>query len=373
MVYNVLGSVKEKVEAQQSAGVDAARRRLIDRPAGEACPDDEDKATARYLLKGKVRARKKTRPYYETAWFQAGGILALLGGVALTLYLVFRPPSADKLYADAERLMKSGNADKIDEARDGPIREYLTRYEARLSKDPKTKQVRQWADDIDARYCEAKLQKHLRHEGRSNSLPPARRHGEAGLQGGRRRGRGRGGSLREKWLRLQQDQSRGWQLTAQRHLRQLDGLAAKENEMLGLLKVIHLDGKERQPEGGEQARQAFLALRHEKFGDLDRAERGFKTLKKQNAEEPDRRFWFLFASRKLKSLVGKAPRPEELLEEQLKKARKLLEEGKTLDARKICIEIAALYASDKEEQEVKDLVAQARDLRKAIDEKISTT
>ena len=47
MVSDVLGSIQEKVEAQQSAGADAVRGRMIDRPHGTRNPDQEDKDAAR--------------------------------------------------------------------------------------------------------------------------------------------------------------------------------------------------------------------------------------------------------------------------------------------------------------------------------------
>ena len=47
MVSDVLGSIQEKVEAQQSAGVDAVRGRMVDRPRGSRNPDEEDKDAAR--------------------------------------------------------------------------------------------------------------------------------------------------------------------------------------------------------------------------------------------------------------------------------------------------------------------------------------
>jgi hypothetical protein len=364
MVYNVLGSVKEKVEAQQSAGVDAARRRRIDRPVGETRPDMEDKETARFLLKGKVRARKKTRPFYEKAWFQAAGILAILGGVALALYLVFRPPSADKLYADAERLMRSGDPDKKDEARDGPVREYLTRYEAKLPRDSKTIQVRKWADDIDTARCEHKLERHLHMKGGKLPYHPADDTEKLAFKAADDEEDGDVPAAREKWQELKQDSHRGWALTAEGHLKQLAAAEEQENGLARHLALIH-DKKDPPLEGGDLAQQAFAAFRLEKFGDLDAAERGYKALRKQTADPPGQRLWFLLAAHRIKEMGSNRPKREDVLKEQLDKAKKLRMEDKLKEARAICLDVQALYGTEKEES-VKEFVADAKKLAEEI-------
>src|SRR5262249_18341323 len=97
-VANTLGSIQEKVEAQQSAGVEAVRRRVMDRGPGQKRPDEEDKEAARILMTGRGRRRKQVKKrFYQKVWLQAAGLLLALGVVGTLLYLVFRPPSADKL------------------------------------------------------------------------------------------------------------------------------------------------------------------------------------------------------------------------------------------------------------------------------------
>src|SRR5262245_54491024 len=70
-----LGQVKEKVEAQQSAGVEAAKRRAVDRPRGQAGLDETDKDAARTLLQRKAK-KKKPKPLYKQKWLQGVGIAA---------------------------------------------------------------------------------------------------------------------------------------------------------------------------------------------------------------------------------------------------------------------------------------------------------
>ena len=62
-VARALDEIQEKVEAQQSAGVEAARKRRADRLPAErtAVVDEGDKETAR-LLAGKTKKKKKKQP-----------------------------------------------------------------------------------------------------------------------------------------------------------------------------------------------------------------------------------------------------------------------------------------------------------------------
>ncbi|HVS38321.1 MAG TPA: serine/threonine-protein kinase, partial [Gemmataceae bacterium] len=112
MVSDVLGSIQEKVEALQSAGVDAARARLIDRPYGTRNPNEEDKAAARALMSGKKGKRKrKKKPWYQMVWLQAAGILALLALIAVVVYFLMQPPDAHLLFEQAKKMMDQPTPD----------------------------------------------------------------------------------------------------------------------------------------------------------------------------------------------------------------------------------------------------------------------
>jgi len=150
MVSDVLGSIAEKVAALQSAGVDAARKRMADRLHGEAKPDEGDKAAARLLLAGKfkIKRRKKVKPLHQRRWFQAVLLSALLVFAIGLLVWGVMPPSPDRLYARAERLM-SGSDDDHDEALEKPIIQYRRLYpddpdEARKN------QMQTWKDQVEA-------------------------------------------------------------------------------------------------------------------------------------------------------------------------------------------------------------------------------
>src|SRR5262249_14876090 len=90
-VAAALDRIQEKVEAQQSAGVDAVRSRAADRPREQARLDAEDKEAARSLLgKKRKKGRKKSSvPFHQRLWFKAGLFSALLVGIGFVFYLAF--------------------------------------------------------------------------------------------------------------------------------------------------------------------------------------------------------------------------------------------------------------------------------------------
>ncbi len=265
MVMNTLGTIQEKVEAQQSAGVDAVRRRLIDRAPGQKRADEEDKDAARTLMTGKGRAkRKKTKKQiYEQVWFQAIGLLLGLGIVGTLLYLVFRPPSADKLYQQAEKLMESGNSgDQVKAvAPDGPITQYLKHYRGRAN--AHTKQVQDWADQINIAEKERLLDRYIQKE-RSKALvrlSPDDETQKQAFAAVKAEDDGDRDKASELWQQIQQQEATGvWGLVAAKHLNELSALDQIDKEFQQVYTRIHNFGAEQPlPDGRQQ--QAFHAWR----------------------------------------------------------------------------------------------------------------
>jgi len=146
MVSQVLGSIAEKVAAQQSAGVDAVRKRIADRQPGQARLGEDDKETARLLLTGKfkVKRRKKVKPLTQRKWFQAlclSGMLALaIGGLIWGVM----PPGADKVYARFDAAATGFEADNYEDARKLG-QDFLTRF----PDDPRAESVRDRLDQFE--------------------------------------------------------------------------------------------------------------------------------------------------------------------------------------------------------------------------------
>jgi serine/threonine-protein kinase len=167
-VGHALSSIAEKVQAQKSAGEDVAKKRYADRTPGSTKPGVEDKETARLLLNGKfrVKRRKKVKPFFERKWVQGLGILGLLLCISGLIFLALRPPSEDKLFAEAKSIMetksgdKDANLNRMIDAKEGngPFAMYRRHY----AKDPSSKYkdvMSEWSDEIDALSREDQLRK----------------------------------------------------------------------------------------------------------------------------------------------------------------------------------------------------------------------
>ena len=139
-VADSLRLIKEKIEIQRSAGVEAATKRRADRTSGDKKLDEEDKTAARVML-GKKK-RKKETPFYARGWFTITALSLIALAMMTFIYFVFlRTPGAESLYSQAEALLKTdGKA-----ARDGPVALFLQSY----PKHDKAPQVQAWADQYD--------------------------------------------------------------------------------------------------------------------------------------------------------------------------------------------------------------------------------
>jgi serine/threonine-protein kinase len=155
MVSQVLGSIAEKVAAQQSAGVDAARKRVMDRQPGQDKLGEEDKETARLLLTGKfkVKRRRKVKPLTQRKWFQAlclSGLLVLAGG---GLVWGLMPRSADKVYGKIVALTEPDDPEN-----DVDALEWIDQYKARFpEQDGRWKDVVRRQEHIEERQLETQL------------------------------------------------------------------------------------------------------------------------------------------------------------------------------------------------------------------------
>ena len=160
-VANSLQLIKEKIELQRSAGVDAATKRRVDRAPGDKKLDEEDKAAARVMLGKKKKV--KAVPFYAKGWFTllSLGVLATLFG-AFIYFVFFKAPDAEGLYTEAQTLMKSGQLEDYAKAHaaDGPVTEFLLYY----PQHEKAAQVRAWADQADFKIREEQM-----HRGRTRS------------------------------------------------------------------------------------------------------------------------------------------------------------------------------------------------------------
>jgi serine/threonine-protein kinase len=368
-VANTLDTIQEKVEAQQSAGVEAVRRRMIDRTPGQKRLAEEDKDAARVLLTGKGKAKRKQskKPIYQKVWFQAIGLVLALGVVASLLYLVFRPPSADNVYQRAEKLMKAG---KTEAAYDGPIQEYFNRRYDRQP-GPQTDQIRAWRNQIEEGRGEEKLRT-LRERKRNNKTYPPQEGEEKPFDAALAEDDGDLEKARKLWQQVQEVGSLRWSLVAANHLRKLDELNKQDADFATIHATIRQSGQEPTLEG--RKRQASQGWRAEQFRDRRLARSLFQALKEETAKQSDEEYWHLYASGKVKMLSTSLLEEPQDKEDSITLVKKRFQEevkepfmakSKPMsEIEVICIDIIALYENN---ESLKATVDEASQLRDKID------
>jgi serine/threonine-protein kinase len=302
MVASVLGSIQEKVEAQQSAGLDAVKARGGDQRRNQRGPaGDDDKAAARALL-GK-KGRKKKKKGRQLVWLKAAAIVAGLAVIVGGIVLLSRPPSQQALYREAERLMKSDNPDKHDKAMEdrGPVRRYLDLY-GQLD-DERTRQVRQWADDYDAARWEKLIDRHVRHEKEKRGLAveaqtPAQK---LAFKAALAEHDGDREEASKLWKEvLEQNEPTGIGVVASRHLAALAGIDAEAKRLQALRAEVRKSYTEPELKGMEQ--RAFDAFRMAELGDRLGAKRRYEQLREAAGKDPANRFWQLLAAVQIRRL-----------------------------------------------------------------------
>jgi serine/threonine-protein kinase len=387
MIAQVLGSIQDKVEAQQSAGVDAARSRLLDAPRDQRNVTDEDREAARTLLNKPRAKRKKKKERRLPVWVHALGLLLLLGGVITALIIALQPPSPEKLYKQAERLMASSKPESHERAREGPIREYLRLYSNRAH--AQSEQMRKWADDYDVDRYEKLLARHINHKRYQKGLAvDAQDDGEkAAFAAAWAEFQGETDKARTLWKQAESVGSSQIVVLAGRHLQRLDAIAAQEKA----LEEIHekaTDARKEPADLDELRRQALLALRQERLGDRlgmepkdvgDRqgALRRYTQLQlaAESSDAEDRQSWALFAAVKLKQMKDylMANPDDREMENRVARVRKILaavqkaigQSGvKLLYTRSVAHDVEVLY---EQEAKMADEIKKAKSLKEEID------
>jgi serine/threonine-protein kinase len=389
-VYVSLGKIQEKVEAQLSAGVEAAKQRVIDRPRGEAPPDETDREMARTLLvgKGKKKRRIKRQKFYEKGWFVIAGLFALFGALGLALFLVLRPPPPEKLYEDAEKLMKSSSYADHATALEQPIKKYLRYYADRTGE--QTDRMRKWNDEASAEDCEIKLYKFLK-------LTNNKMYDDEGLPKGtldalKDEQAGDLVSAERRWREIAKgDLDSSWALTVAGRLYLLEQVKIQDGEWKKLVKMSVDSGRE--PEQADLPQRAFRAYRAEHLGerygepedvDLPLAHEIYKDIKKDTrnyyqdlAESPKKKGdegWYILAAKKVFELEKKLVKTDSPAEDRKKLVEGAISEA--LDPRikgtraglSLSLDLIALYGDNPELksqlQPIREIVSAANDRQK---------
>ncbi len=290
-VHNTLESIQEKVEAQQSAGVDAVRARRIDRLNNQPRSMDEtDREAARTLAGKKVRKKGTGVPFYRTGWFVGLGVLAVLAGMGLVLWLLLQPASPERLYARAEKLMASKDPEDWEKALRGPIALYLKNY--RTHPGPQTEQIKAWESKIEVDRNERLLMKYLRKKTSAIKVQAQNDAETLAFKGVDAEEEGDLEKAKDIWTKLKKTFGGSgfwsWGALADEHLKMLDGIKAVEPRFRERYDALF--ELERNPSFQTQEEEdTFLAFWYRWFGDPVLSLKEFQDLHKKYQEQPEKR------------------------------------------------------------------------------------
>jgi serine/threonine-protein kinase len=379
-IYAALGRIQEKVEARLSAGVEAAKRRVIDRAPGTERPDETDREMARTLLTGKGRRkrRKNRQKFYEKGWFVITGLLALIAGVVAVLFLVLGPPAPEKLREQAKTLLESSNHEDHVAALEGPIKTYLASYSNRPG--PQLDEIRQWKEDVQAEQCEDILERYASKRGAAIKFESQNETEKIAFKAVDDESEGRLENARSGWESIQKSHGNDeWGITASRRLGLLAEVDNVEKRWNTILEEVRIRGLE--PELDSLDRDVLRGFRAEHFGDLyqeprdndiDLAQRIYKELKDNSQKTFMRRAVLLFAAKKADKLKAasdstKAAEDRKAAVTRALATAKAIMNNNDREARLIAMNVVALYL-DKDFSELEALVADARKLVHQINE-----
>jgi serine/threonine-protein kinase len=379
MVASVLGTIEEKVQTLQSAGVDVATRKRGERGRNAPERSEQDRELLRAMT-GKGRRKAPQPHFYERWWFVAAAVLLVLAAMTTVVFVGVwlwpRSSSLDKLYTQSQKLMESSNPDEdwakaIDPDGDGPLYQF-ERYHA-SEKGEQADQLRRWAAMAHQRECEKMVRKYL-HNKKKNL--PYEAHGdeqENAFAAGLAEEEGDLTTAAQRWQKVKEVGKGGWRSLAEERLQQIAAVAATQKTL-----EKHLDDlRKHDYKPSLQGPQLELAqaLRYLRFDDDFRAYQEFEILSKKYRGDPDKQMpdqWYLFAAQKARELKPKpgtsddSTAREKRIAKQLKEAQ-ALQETDLLEARIKFMDIVALYDGDKD---YKDLVKQAREGWDKIEDKI---
>ena len=374
MVSRALLQVAEKIQAQSSAGVDAAKTRLVDRKTTRSDVDEKDRQAARQLRKsskkGKGRKSKQKR-VFEQSWFQAVGLGGMLVLVATLVYVAFKPQNADALYDKVRQAANAPDWESKLRARSGPIELFLRHYGKEDT--PEAVEVHRLADEIDS----TQREKALANRTKAGITPEndAERIARDALSDENRIDYAK---AKKKWEEVRSSKDiatpdgRSLGLVAERHLRDL---AKADEEEKSLLVKLQEDKSKESPsdELKEPQLSATRALRFEDVGDWAEALKQWQSISK-SVDVDIMRSWNYLALRKATELtqtIEKLVKKDDLtirlnaLDEYLKEAQRLADARRSPVALYMCKNVMDLYAKDKD-QEVAERLTRFDKLAKSL-------
>lgn len=299
-VAEALLEIRDRVEAQASAGVTAAKKRRADKSSAESAIAEEDKEIARTMI-GKKSKKKKTIPIYAQNWFtlSALGGLAILTGV-LIWWVFLKAPSADSLYARIQTLVATEEGKR--EAREEAIPAFLRAY----PQSSKAAKVSEWRDQIDLETTERQTF-NRRKSGRFEPDAGGEKIAWAAMDDEE------AGKLEEankRWQELvpykkrDDREVRGFGLLAEKYLKEYKSIDDLGKDLRLKLATEQALGKK--AKGETEAEQIALdATRGEIDEKPEKARLHWEDLKKHAEGQADLRKWWLLASKRVREMATK--------------------------------------------------------------------
>ncbi len=376
-VGQLMTVIEDKVRNQQSAGVDAATARRIDRKLNESAGmTDEDREAAR-ALKGKKKKKKKVEavPLLQQTWVKAVGLgVVLLGLVGVGVWLSL-PKSPDQAF---EAVAKAATSDDKLEA----VKEFLKEYGGKDH--PKVDEARALFKDLRTKKADQQLvNRYGSDNSKFNYRKPTEGENEETMNSiwaaMKAEKEGRLKEAAAAWIAARDaipdmDPSRyadedavrvtAYRWTAERRLADLDAVTRESARLDTVLDKGYSEEAlpafdERVPES-----RALRAVRLQKVNDPAKASKVWADLAAATSAEPEQRRWHLLALRQKAATTPEKGKEDEAKANRLavvtkiadtaaakwaavKGDEKLLVEWR--DVRNACRDLIDLYADESDE------------------------
>jgi serine/threonine-protein kinase len=347
VVAKILEEIRVKILAQTSVGEDLAKSYAD----GTGLTKTSERKKARKLL-ARIGKKEEGTPWFKSCLFVSIMMLAVIFAFSWTMYEIFiRTPSAKSLIASTEKLIKTNSRD---EAREGPIADYL-KYYPDLN-DEGAKKIKSLADEIDVEQCEALLRQYLKITAKNFKFGVQEEVEGKAFEAISLETEGKFDEADKAWAALAQNYKGRWVVLANNR-RRLFALQPRFEEIwTDYIRSIRDSGNT--PDMPESLGSPFLAFRTEFLGDNALAIARYKECKEKFEKDTDRACLFdpelrqpyLLCNRKIKELAGLVkgdPEAErnKLIEKTLANAASPM--SLLLDGRFNCLNILAVYSDQK--------------------------
>jgi serine/threonine protein kinase len=295
LVSDSLGMVRAKAQAQQSAGVDAAKKRRVDRSSVDTALDETDKDAARALL-GKKKKKVKVVAFYRKGWFTLASVGSVVAALAFAFYLaVLKVPSPETYVEQARAQLKSTDFKERKEGRE-TINEFFSHYQDH----PTAAVMRKLADQYDLDKTERQM-----HNRRASFKADSKEEALA-RDALDNEDLGKLDDAARLWKQLaklkdeKDEEEHAWGLVAAKYLGELQAVQDRFKDLRRKVENEKLTGKKTEGESKEE-RLALDAIRKEQTQAMT-AWNDLKTLVK---DDPDNRRWYLLAAQRYRELGEK--------------------------------------------------------------------